>query len=240
MPTLAFRCICCIIQKEYFFGINSADEWQAGTAMLFWDVDTQTDFLLPGGHLYVPGSELIVPNLARLTNLACSIGVMLISSACAHLPGDPELKIYGQHCMAGTPGQQKVSETLLRNRRVIPNRPVELPNLHDFQQVIIEKQDFDVFTNPNTERVLQQFGSALHIVLYGVVTEICVASAALQLLHRGHRVELVHDATQAIDDGKASMFLQEFIEHGGEVTDTDKVLANYGLGDVNPHCDAAD
>ena len=31
----------------------------AGT--IFWDVDTQVDFMLPTGKLYVPGAEQIVP-----------------------------------------------------------------------------------------------------------------------------------------------------------------------------------
>ena len=24
---------------------------------IFWEVDVQADFMLPGGHLYVPGAE---------------------------------------------------------------------------------------------------------------------------------------------------------------------------------------
>ena len=145
--------------------------------MLLWDVDTQVDFITPGGRLYVPGAERIVPNLRRLTQWAGEHGIPVISSADAHQPGDPELRQYGPHCMAGTPGQQKIPETLLPNRLVVPNRPIELPELHAFQQIILEKQAFDVFTNPNADRVLRRFGENLSIVLYGVVTEICVACA---------------------------------------------------------------
>ena len=193
--------------------------------VVFWDVDTQMDFLLPGGRLYVPGAESIIPNLARLTACARDRHFPLISSACAHRPGDAELQTYGPHCMADTPGQQKVPETLLPRRYVFPNRPVRLPDATAFQQLILEKQEFDVFTNPNTEALLQQVGSELHIVLYGVVTEICVASTALNLLERGHRVALVTDAVRAIDSAKASSFVRDFLKRHGELTTTEDVTA---------------
>ena len=127
--------------------------------MLFWDVDTQRDFLVPGGALYVPGAKKIIPNLHELTVWAGAHQIPVISSACAHLPSDPEIQTYGPHCMAGTAGQQKIAETLLPNRFTVPNLRVELPNIKSFQQVIIEKQRFDVFTNPNAHRVVHQFGS---------------------------------------------------------------------------------
>jgi nicotinamidase/pyrazinamidase len=199
--------------------------------MLFWDVDTQLDFLLPGGKLYVPGAEDILPNLARLTACARDRRWPLISSACAHLPGDAELQTYGPHCMAGTPGQQKAPETLLPHRYLVPNRRVDLPPLRDFQQIIIEKQAFDVFTNPNAENVVRQFGPALRIVLYGVVTEICVAAAARRLLERGYKISLVTDAVRALDPAREAGFVRELLGAGGElvttaeVTDPNRALA---------------
>src|SRR5450759_1232450 len=33
------------------------------SSLLFWDVDTQFDFLHPAGKLYVPGAETIISNL---------------------------------------------------------------------------------------------------------------------------------------------------------------------------------
>lgn len=193
--------------------------------MLLWDVDTQVDFLSPGGRLYVPGAERIIPNLARLTAWAGNHQVPIVASACAHQPGDPELQIYGEHCMAGTPGQQKVPETLLPKRFVVPNRPIELPDLSVFQQTIVEKQAFDFSTNPNSPQVVRQFGAALQIALYGVVTEICVASAARALLALGHNVTLVQDAVAPLDARKAELFLAEFVGQGGTLTTVDALLA---------------
>lgn len=192
--------------------------------LLFWDVDTQVDFLLPGGRLYVSGAEKIIPNLQRLTEWADSHGVPVVASACAHQPGDPELDVYGLHCMAGSPGQKKVPETLLPKHYVVPNKPVELPNLKLFQETIIEKQAFDVFSNPNADRVVQQFGNGLRIVMYGLVTEICVACAANSLLERGHHVELISDAIAALDQRKAAAFLQAFMSHGGRLVQARDIL----------------
>ena len=192
--------------------------------LLFWDVDTQVDFLHPGGRLYVRGAENIIPNLQKLTAWAGIRGIAVVSSACAHQPGDPELATYGPHCMAGSPGQEKVPETLLPRRYVVPNKPVELPDLKSFQETIIEKQAFDVFSNPNSDRVVQQFGNGLRIVMYGLVTEICVACAANSLLERGHHEELISDAIAALDQRKAAAFLQAFMSRGGRLVQARDIL----------------
>jgi nicotinamidase/pyrazinamidase len=195
-----------------------------GANVIFWDVDTQIDFLLPSGRLYVSGAEKIIANLHELTVWAAAHGVPIVSSVCAHLPGDPEMQTYGPHCMAGTPGQQKLPETLLPGRFVVPNRQVALPDLKSFQQVIIEKQAFDVFANPNTERALWQFGSGMRVLMYGVTTDICVACAANALLDRGHHVELVGDAIAALDEKKAAAFVQSLISRGGKLVKTRTIL----------------
>ena len=54
--------------------------------MIFWDVDTQIDFMEPAGKLYVPGAEEIRSNLAYLTNMGS--GVRLSGSVDAHVPDD--------------------------------------------------------------------------------------------------------------------------------------------------------
>jgi len=197
--------------------------------MLFWDVDTQVDFMIPGGSLYVAGAEKIIPNLRRLTAWAGTNHVLIVSSACAHLPGDPEFATFGPHCLAGTPSQQKMPETLLPCRYVVPDRPVALPDLGPFQQVILEKRAFDAFSNPNADEILRQLGERLRVVMYGAATEICVASAAHGLLERGHQVELVRDGIAALDEQKAAGFLDKFVERGGRLVETEDILKETSL-----------
>ena len=194
--------------------------------LLFWDVDTQVDFMHPEGKLYVPGAEKIIDNIRRLTNFAAQHGIPIIASTDAHLETDPEFRDYPPHCLAGTSGQKKISGTVLANHYVIPSRKVDLPrNLSIYAQVIIEKQAFDVFTNPNVGELLQQFGEDREIILYGVVTEICVDRAARGLTQRGYRVHLVRDAIQHLDATKAQATLDEVRRHNGQLFTTDEVLA---------------
>jgi nicotinamidase/pyrazinamidase len=193
--------------------------------MLFWDVDTQLDFIDPQGKLYVPGAETIVPQLQRLTNWAAERGVLVIASACAHHPGDAEFRQYPPHCLVGTSGQQKIPETRLPNALILPNHFQELPaDFSRYSQIILEKQQLDVFTNPNTERVLERLGPAQDIALYGVVTEICVSYAARGLLRRGHRVRIVSDAVRPLEQQAADSFLEEVGRSGAELVTTEELL----------------
>jgi nicotinamidase/pyrazinamidase len=186
--------------------------------LLFWDVDTQFDFIDPQGKLYVPGAEAIVPTLARLTEWATANGLLIVASVDAHQPDDPEFEQHPSHCIAGTPGQQKLPETLAKKRFVIPNRPIKLPpDPRAYEQIIIEKQAFDVFSNPNVDPLLRQLGKP-EVVLYGVVTEICVSAATRGLIERGHRVRVLEDAVFALDRAKADAFLQEVRDRGESIT----------------------
>src|SRR5271157_4031093 len=106
--------------------------------LMFWDVDTQVDFMLPEGKLYVPGAERIIPTLARLTNWAAQHQVRVIASADAHQPGDEEFSLYPPHCLAGTPGQKKIPETSLTPQFTIPNRHgAEFPDAERYPQIVI-------------------------------------------------------------------------------------------------------
>lgn len=119
------------------------------SSFLFWDVDTQFDFMHPAGKLYVPGAETIISNLQRLTAFAAQHGIPIVASADAHLETDPEFSQYPPHCLVGTPGQKKIEGTLLPDHYIIPNHQIDLPrDLGSYPEIIIEKQTVDVFTNP--------------------------------------------------------------------------------------------
>ena len=72
--------------------------------VVFWEVDAQADFMLPGGKLYVPGAEKLLPNIRRLTDSARQGRVFLVSHGCYHTKDDPEFAIFPPHCVQGTPG----------------------------------------------------------------------------------------------------------------------------------------
>jgi nicotinamidase/pyrazinamidase len=193
--------------------------------LVFWDVDTQADFMLPEGRLYVPGAETIIPTLAKLTSWAEQHQVLVVASADAHQPGDEEFSQYPPHCLAGTPGQRKIPQTSLTPQFTIPNRAgAELPAVARFPQIVLEKQKFDVFSNPNTEALLGQLGKP-EIVLYGVVTEICVSAAGRGLLSRNYRVTVLEDAIRHLDADKGRAFLNEVRQRGGGVATAEQLLS---------------
>ena len=197
--------------------------------IIFWDVDTQADFMLPGGKLYVPGAEKLLPNLNRLTQAARTNRVFLVSDACVHAPDDPEFERFPPHCVRDTPGAALVPETLANKVCFIPNRAgVDLGDLSQIQQVILEKQTLDVFDNPNTERVIERLNSftdpAAEFAVFGVVTEYCVRLAAKGLLSRGRRVALVSDAIAAIDPVAGRTALEDLASMGSRMITTDQAL----------------
>ena len=180
---------------------------------VFVDIDSQLDFLYPAGALYVPGAERVVPHLAVLNRYAAEHGIPVISTVDAHTEDDPEFRVWPHHCVAGATGQHKVEATLLERRVVIPNRQCPLP-IEGAQQIVIEKQNVDVFTAPNLTGVIERL-SPDRFVLYGVVTEICVLFAARGLLKLGKPVVVVTDAIETLRAEDGACALDEIGAAGG-------------------------
>lgn len=198
---------------------------------ILWDVDTQADFILPGGKLYVPGAEKLLPNLALLAAAARAGRVFMVSSGDAHTPDDPELRTWPPHCMRGTPGAAIVPETLTEKYFVVPNRAAApLPAaLGGLQQAILEKQTLNVFDNPNTDAVIARLAEVTdrdaEFIVFGVVTEYCVNFAARGLLERGRRVAIVTDAIETLKPEDGRRTLDELTALGAHLTTTREVLA---------------
>ncbi len=189
---------------------------------VFFDVDTQIDFLYPAGALYVPGAEAIVPQIAALNHYAADNGVPVISSMDAHVEDDPEFRDWPPHCVAGTAGQQKPAATLLEKRVVVPWKSAQV-DLAGAQQILLEKQVFNAFENPNLAALLHQLAADRYVV-YGVVTEICVKFAATGLLRTGRPVTLVSDAVHGLSTAACEAFLAEFRAAGGALATTSTLL----------------
>jgi nicotinamidase/pyrazinamidase len=198
--------------------------------IVFWEVDTQADFVLPGGKLYVPGAEKTIPNLKRLVDAARQGRVFLVSDACRHTANDPEFKTFPPHCIRGTPGARIVPEGLAQTFVTVPNDPgFKLPgNLLSHQQVVIEKQTLNVFDNPLAARIVDLLGKDTEYFVFGVVTEYCVRLAAKGLLERGRKVSLVKDAIETLKQGDGRNAIDELKSLGARLITTDEALAAVG------------
>jgi nicotinamidase/pyrazinamidase len=182
---------------------------------IFFDIDSQLDFLYPAGALYVPGAERIVPAIAHLNRYAAAHGIPVISTTDAHAENDPEFRDWPPHCVAGTTGQHKAEATLLEKRVVVPNRECDLA-LELAQQIVVEKQNVDTFTALNLPRIVEHLAADAFVV-YGVVTEICVLFAARGLLKYGKPVTVVTDAIRALTPDASARALAEIRAGGGEI-----------------------
>ena len=208
--------------------------------IVFWDVDTQRDFMLPGGKLYVPGAEKLIPNLNRLTDESRKDRVFLVSDACIHTPDDPEFQRFPPHCVRGTPGAEIIPETIARRFLILPNRrEATVPaDLTPYQQVILEKQTLDVFDNPLTETVierLKKFTDAdAEFMVFGVVTEYCVRCVGKGLLARGRRVTLVGDAIETLKAGDGHGALAEMKSLGARMVSTCEAIESLAASKAKP------
>jgi nicotinamidase/pyrazinamidase len=195
--------------------------------MIFWEVDAQVDFTLPGGKLYVPGAEKIISNIKRLVDRAPEGGILLVASADAHLPDDPEFKLFPAHCVKGTPGAQIIPQGLLVKRLIIPNdASFALPqDLSEYEQIVLEKQTLDVFNNPKAGELVQSLGPNVEYVVFGVVTEYCVRCAAKGLLERGRKVTIVRDAIETLKAEEGSRALEELEALGARLISTEQAVS---------------
>jgi nicotinamidase/pyrazinamidase len=190
---------------------------------VFVDVDTQFDFVVPSGALYVPGAERLIARFEQLNRFAAGQGIVVISTTDAHAEDDAEFAAWPPHCVSGTWGQRKPEGTLIERRVPVPSAKAAIA-VEGAAQILIEKQELDCFSNTNLPDLLRTLSPDRYVV-YGVVTEYCVECAVMGLLKTGKPVELVEDAIQSLDSAKASRTLAAFAAAGGVVTRSASILA---------------
>jgi nicotinamidase/pyrazinamidase len=165
----------------------------------YFDIDTQIDFVSPEGALYGAGAERVIPAVAELNRYAEAHGIPLISTMCAHSEDSQEFRVWPPHCIVGTVGQRKPAETLLAD----PTK-----------QMIIEKDDLDLFSNPAVLPLLDRLGID-ECFVYGVFIEYCVKCAIMGLLKTGRKVSLVTRATAHLSAIEGEQTIRDFVAAGG-------------------------
>jgi nicotinamidase/pyrazinamidase len=199
----------------------------SGTVL--WDVDTQVDFMLPEGKLYVPGAEETAPAMQRLVAAARTAGLVHVASGDDHELTDEEISespdfqtTYPPHCLRGTRGARKVPET-----EQLDPVPITLERLPERylagREFLLLKKNFDVFTNPNTDRLLQHLEPD-EVVVFGVATDVCDDAAIRGFLERGLSVRFVEDAARGLDEGRVRSCTAAWRDAGVRFTTTDEVV----------------
>jgi nicotinamidase/pyrazinamidase len=199
------------------------------TRRILWDVDTQVDFMLPHGKLYVRGAEETAPAMRALVDAARRAGIAHVASADDHELTDVEISeepdfrtTYPPHCLRGTHGARKVAETEQDDPV-----PITLEHIPDHwlrgREFLLLKKNFDVFTNPNTDRLLDVLDPD-EIVLFGVATDVCDDAAIRGFLARGRRVLFAEDAARGLDDDRVAACTAAWREGGVEFTTADAIV----------------
>jgi nicotinamidase/pyrazinamidase len=188
----------------------------------FFDIDTQLDFMTPGGALYGPGAERLLPAIAKLNRHAAEYHIPLISTTDAHPENAAEFQVWPPHCVTGTFGQQKPCSTLLARRTVVPYDPSwpGVTQIDSASQIIIRKNGLDMFSNPHLPSVLSVLG-VTECIVYGVFIDYCVKSAIMGLLRTGRQVSLVTDASASISQEAGDCVIGDFIAAGGRLIASD-------------------
>ena len=196
--------------------------------MIFFDIDTQRDFMDSSGALYVPDAEAIRPNIERLLRAAGERKVMTISSRCAHEPDDPEFEIFPPHCIDGSPGAERVFAGL----PALPRQEIAVDAVVDSQtelqpatHYVVKKKVFDLFSNQWLEE-LRWRGDFIgeSCVVFGVATDYCVRACALGLAEADAHVLIVEDAIRGVAGETTLRTIDEMRAAGVEFTTTDEVL----------------
>ena len=169
--------------------------------LIFWNVDTQKDFMYPNGKLPVADALSIVENLGYVTNVAKNNMFRVVNTRDWHAKEDAEISdnpdyitTYNEHCMADTDGAEYIPETAPLNPYVVGKKKENLKGLLNSLNIVLNKDKFDVFSgNANAYDVVRLLNPQA-VVVYGVATNVCVNHAVLELTQQVPEVYVITNA----------------------------------------------
>jgi len=138
-------------------------------------IDMINDFVI--GKFGFEGARKIIPQLQQVVSKAREKRVPIFYICDSHRSGDPELSVWGEHAMEGTWGAEVVSELAPAS-----------------EELIIKKRTYSAFFDTKLEELLRSRG-VNHVILAGVVTDICVRHTAADAFFRGFRITVLSDCT---------------------------------------------
>ena len=177
------------------------------TAVLI--VDMVHDFCDPAGAMCLPGAERLYPIQNGLIQSARSAGMMIGWVVDAHRPGlkqDREFLKRAPHCLEGTSGVN-----------VVP----ELDKQED--DFVFLKRRFSAFFGTDLDLTLRD-NLIDTLIVFGVVTNICVRSTVHDAFFNGYQVVVPSDACAATGPREQESSLYDIATHFGVVAESQDVL----------------
>jgi ureidoacrylate peracid hydrolase len=173
-------------------------------------IDMVNDFCKPGGAMVLPGYEtLIAPQLAVIA-AARAAGAPVIWVHDAHRPGmrrEREWIKRTPHCVEGGWGPEIVADLGARA-----------------DEIHVIKRRYSAFFQTDLDLTLKDM-LAEQLVIFGVVTNICVRSTVHDAFFQGYEVVVPRDCCAATGPREQESSLYDIATHFGIVSDSASVAA---------------
>jgi len=202
---------------------------------IFWDVDTQFDFMKSQGARYVPGAEEIIGKVSDVRRFALENGYSILADVDWHRRDNPEISeqpdmktTFPPHCMAGTPGAERVGDLGSVPIDDVEIGEVGLAQLRKLVQkdqfhIVIRKQSLNVFDNPNTHKLVDLIRPE-HVIVFGVALDCCVYYVLRELSkHKPMKLSLLTDATKGLHTRPDEEVYDDLRRRGVEITTFDQI-----------------
>jgi len=161
-------------------------------------VDLQNDFAKPGGALYFPGAENVIPPITELVERFKERDLPIIYTRDWHEDNDYEFSIWGTHCLHDSIGSEIVDEVK--------------KSLQDYEKAYeIKKSRYSAFYGTDLENLLRNMDiDEVHVG--GLVTHICVLFTVEELRNRGIETYVRSDCVNSFDKFMHDFALKEMKE----------------------------
>jgi ureidoacrylate peracid hydrolase len=173
-------------------------------------VDMLNEFCKPGGAMVLPGYERLVPPQRKVMEAGRQAGCPILFVVDTHRPNvrqDREFLKRTPHCLEGSWGA-----------RVIEDLD---PRADD---VYIVKRRYSAFFNTDLDLTLRDLQVST-LVIFGVVTNICVRSTVHDAFFLGYQVVVPEDCVAATGPREQESSLYDIATHFGIVADSEQVVA---------------
>lgn len=181
-------------------------------------VDVQNDFADPGGSLYVPGGEGVVPNVNREVRAALDAGALVVYTQDWHPESTPHFAkdggIWPVHCVRDTWGARLHPELEVHGEVVRKGTGGE-----DGYSGFTVRDPAGGDEHSTRLESLLRARDIRRTVVVGLATDYCVKATALDARRLGFDTSVVGDAIAAVDlqPGDGDGALEEMRRAGASV-----------------------
>ena len=197
---------------------------------IFWNVDTQNDFMRKDGKLYIQDAETIEGSLLFLTEIAKERNIQVVNTADWHNDQTLEIDVnpdwintFPQHCMQNTYGAQFIPVTTPDKPYIIEwaQEDFDLNEILFKRNIVLYKDKFDVFAGTPHAKTIVDLIKPDRVIVYGVATNVCVDQAVKGLLERKIQTYIPLDAIKEIPG--LPLPFEDWTKRGAILTSTDEI-----------------